>query len=43
MDRKEFFAWLETCPKTCEWDIVEIENDYCRIFFPIDVDNEEEE
>ena len=42
MSRKEFFDWLDTCP-THKWDIIEIEGEYCRVLFPIDDDEEEDD
>jgi hypothetical protein len=40
MTSEELWAWLETCP-TPEWEVVELEGDYCRVILPID--NKEEE
>tara|TARA_R110002012_G_scaffold1542_2_gene7669 strand:+ start:2386 stop:2514 length:129 start_codon:yes stop_codon:yes gene_type:complete len=42
MDRKEFFEWLETCQKTCEWDITNIDEGIITINFYVDETKEEE-
>ena len=42
MTRKEFWEWLDTCP-THKWDILEDDVGHCRILFPMNEDEDEEE
>ena len=42
MNREEFWAWLDTCP-THKWECVQIEGDYCRIIFPLDEEDDDDE
>ena len=41
MTSEELWKWLDTCP-THHWDVVELEDDYCRVIFPIDDEAEDE-
>ena len=42
MNREEFWAWLDTCP-THKWDVVQIEGDHCRVLFPLDEEDDDDE
>ena len=42
MNREEFWEWMNTCP-THKWDVLQSEGDYCRILFPLEEEDDDEE
>ena len=41
MTSQEFSDWLDTCP-THKWEEVSIDDEYIRILFPIETEEEDE-
>ena len=42
MTNEEFWQWMNTCP-THKWECVQHKNDYCRIIFPLDEEDDDDE
>jgi len=42
MNNEDFWEWMDTCP-THKWEVVQHEYGYCRIIFPLDEEEDDDD